>query len=106
MPVPFHANFFAGWLYHFFKHKFDECGGAHGSGVSSGIAEHETARAEIDGGGVELLHRFRIAARGVFGDVHDLEAERNSVLDGLFGGLQKEGAIPALGVAAERTRSD
>ena len=105
MSVPFDANFFAGRLHHLFQHKLDQRHRAHGRGVSGSIAEHQSVRSTIDGGGVQLLHRFRIAARRVFGGVHDFEAKRDRVFDGLFGGLQQEVAIPALGVAANGTGS-
>ena len=102
VAVPVNANFFARRPDHFFEHEFHQRGGAQGRGVSGGVTDHQSARATLDGCGVELLHRLRIAAGGVFGDVHDLQAERDRVSDGLFGGLKKEVSVPSLGVAADR----
>ena len=67
--------------------------------MSRCVAEHQCARAAVDRRGVELLHRFRIAARGVFGRVHHLEAQRHRIFDSMFGGAEQKIAVPALGVA-------
>ncbi len=104
--MPVDANFLTGRLDHFFQHELDQRDRTHGRGVSGGVAEHQGVRSKVDGRRVELLHRFRIAAGGVLGDVHDFEAERDRVFDGLFRGLKKEVAIPALGVTADRTGSE
>src|SRR4029077_5080481 len=106
VAVPVDANFFSGMLNDFFKHELDQRGGAHGRGVSGGVAEHQSVRSIIDGRRVELLHRLRIAAGRVFRYVHDFEAKRDRVSDGLFGRSKKEVAGPALGVAADGTRSN
>ena len=53
-----------------------------------------------------LLDGFGIAARGVFGDVHRLEPERDRILDGFLGGGQQEVVRPAFGVAADRAGAD
>ena len=74
--------------------------------MSSGIANHDRARAAIDGGRVETLHHFRIAARGVLGDIHRFESERYGVFNGFFGGLKQEIVGPAFGIAADGTGSN
>ena len=55
-----------------------EC--AHWRGVPRRVADHDSARPMADRGRVQLLHHLGIAARGVFGDIHDVEAERHGVL--------------------------
>jgi hypothetical protein len=99
--VPIDTNFLTRRLDHLFENELDQRNRAHGRGVSGGVAEHQGVRAAVDGRRVDLLYRFRIAARGVFGDVHDFEAKRDRILDGLFGGLKKEVAVPALGIAPD-----
>jgi len=84
VTVPVDANLLTGRLDHLFKHELDQRDRAHGRGVSGGVAEDQSMRAALDGRRVELLHRFRIAAGRIFGDVHDFETERDCVLDGPF----------------------
>ena len=74
--------------------------------MSGGIAEHDGARAIANRGEVELLDGFRVAARRVFGRVHDLQALRDRIFDGLFGGFEEKVDRPAFGKAAQRTRSE
>jgi len=74
------------------------------SGAGAGLGrKHERVRAEVDRRRVKLLHRFGIAARCVLGYVHNFQAQRNGIFDGLLRGLKKEVAIPSLGIAAEGT---
>ena len=77
-----------------------------GVAVPGRIADHDGARAAIDRRRVKPLHGLRIAARGVLGDVHRIEAERNRIFHGLLGGLQKKIVGPAFRKPANGTRTD
>src|SRR6266516_4057193 len=99
MAVPVHANLRARRFDDFFHHELHQRQSAHGSGVSGGVAEDDGACAAIDRSGVEALDHFRIAPGGVLGDVHDFEAKRHGVFDGLLGGLQHKEIETAFSVA-------
>src|SRR5271157_51639 len=75
VAVPVHANLFARGLNDFLDHKAHQSQRAHRSGVAGGVANADGPRAAVDGGGIEALHRLRIATAGVFGDVHHVETE-------------------------------
>src|SRR5260221_11435246 len=102
--MPVNADLRPGRVDLLFKNKLNERDRAHGRDVSSGVAEHQSVCAVVYGSRVELLHGFRIAARGVFGDIHDFQTKRNRVFDGFFSGPKKEVAGPALGIASDGTR--
>ncbi len=106
VAVPVHADVFSGWFHYFIQNKFCEGECASGSGMAGGVADDDGARAAVDGRRVEALDGGRVAAAGVFGDVHDVEAEGDGELYGLFGGLEEEVVGPTFGVAADGAGSD
>ena len=79
---------------------------AHGRSVPGGVTNHDGARTTSNRRRVEPLHRLRIAAAGIFSDVHRVQAERNRILHGFLGGLQKKIVAPAFRKAANGTGAD
>ena len=74
--------------------------------MSGGITDDDGARAAINRGGIEPLHRLGVAARSVLGDIHHLKPQRNGILNSLLRRLQQELVGPTFGVAADRTGSE
>src|SRR2546429_4500145 len=54
---------------------------------------------------VKTFHRLRIAARRILGYIHDVETQRPGILHGCLCSLEQKVVSPALGVAADWTRS-
>ena len=100
VPVPVQANLLARRLHHFLDHEPHQRERAHGRRVPRSVADHDGPRATTDRCRIQPLHRLRIAARRILGDVHHFQPQRDGIFDGLLRGLKKEVAVPALGVAA------
>src|SRR5579862_7354629 len=81
VTVPVDANLLTGRLNDFFHHKPHEGQRSHWRGVASRIADTNRAGTAFNGRRIETLHRLRIAAARVLGDVHYVEPERNGILD-------------------------
>src|SRR4051812_17579617 len=106
VAVPVNANLFAAGLHHFVNYETDQRSDPRGRNVPAGVADHDGARATLDGRRVKTLYRFGIAARGVFGYVHHFEADGTREGDGALGGFEQEVVSPVFGVAADGARSD
>src|SRR5438309_11928031 len=74
--------------------------------MARGVADADRPRPAVDCSRVQALDRFRIAAAGVLGDVHDIEPEGNGIFDGLLGRLYQKIISPAFGETSNRTRSN
>src|ERR1700722_4982298 len=79
---------------------------AHRSSVTDGIADYDCFRAAADCGAVHAPYGFRITARGVLGDVHYLETERDRIFHRVLSGAQKEVVGPVFGVASDWAGAD
>ena len=91
VSVPVHANLFPGRFHHFFEDKAHQRECAHGRRMSGGIANHDGARAATDCSRIQTLDHDRIAAGCVFGYVHAIESERDTVrFHRLLGGLEEK----------------
>ncbi len=106
MAVPLHANVLAGRLHNFVDDKVHQRDHAHRRRVTGGIADHDGLRAVANRGAVEPLNGFGIAAGGVLGHVHDVEAEPDRILHGVFRGALQEVVGPVFGVAADGAGAD
>ncbi len=106
VAVPLHANIGATGLHHFVHHELDQRDHTHRSGMSHSVANDDGLGSAIDGRGVHALDGFRIAACGVFGDVHHVEPVRHRELHRMLSRSQQEVVGPVFGVAADGAGPD
>ena len=100
--MPIHANLFTRGPHHLVDYKFDQCHDAAGGSVAAGIANHNGASAAFNGGFIQALNGLGIAARCVFGHVHDLKPQGAGVLHRILRGLEQEVIAPILRITANR----
>src|SRR5436190_5627668 len=102
--MPVHANLLARGPHYLFDYESHQRQRAHWSGMSRRVADANGPRSAVNGRGIQALHRLRIAATGVLGDVHHVKPERNGISDGLLRGLQKKVVRPPFSESADRAR--
>src|SRR6476660_6916863 len=101
VAMPIDANGLSRRLNDLLEDKAHQGESTHWRSVSRGIADAYGSRPAVDRCRIKTLDRFRIAARGVLGDIHHLETERNCVAHSAVGSSQEEIVGPALGIAAD-----